>query len=260
LLHLTGGEPSIYPDFPELCDLLSQDHYLSVNSNLTHPSINSFAERVHPSRVHYVNAGLHPTERSRHSGYSQFIRHADLLRKKGFPLFVSLVATPDVLARFEDKKREAFFPVSAFPKDKDDFAVVHDASSNFLRRKDVWKRITNNNVPQQLHRAGDGTMTEFPLRVVSTSPVDSKNSASVQYCDLLAGLTARHFSPLTEGDERDFMNEVIAAGLKELTYNGVRPATVFPERIPPKRLTGPDAVDRMTEIIFGEHNGPRDKS
>ena len=103
-------------------------------------------------------------------------------------------------------------------------------------------------------------MTEFPLRVVSTSPVDSKNSASVQYCDLLAGLTARHFSPLTEGDERDFMNEVIAAGLKELTYNGVRPATVFPERIPPKRLTGPDAVDRMTEIIFGEHNGPRDKS
>jgi hypothetical protein len=145
-------------------------------------------------------------------------------------------------------------------KYNDDFAIVHDASSNFLRRKDVWERITNNNVPQQLHRAGDGTMTEFPLRVVSTSPVDSKNSASVQYCDLLAGLTARHFSPLTQGDERDFMNEVIAAGLKELTYNGVRPATVFPERIPPKRLTGPDAVDRMTEIIFGEHNGPRDKS
>ena len=115
LLHLTGGEPSIYPDFPELCDLLSQDHYLSVNSNLTHPSINSFAERVHPSRVHYVNAGLHPTERSRHSGYSQFIRHADLLRKKGFPLFVSLVATPDVLARFEDSitllRSSGLFPI-----------------------------------------------------------------------------------------------------------------------------------------------------
>jgi hypothetical protein len=103
-------------------------------------------------------------------------------------------------------------------------------------------------------------MTEFPLRVVSTTPVDSKDSASVQYCDLLAGLTTRHFSPLTDGNDRDFMNEVIEAGLKELTYNGLRPATVFPDRIPPKRLSGPDVVDQMTEIIFGEHNAPRSKS
>ena len=124
----------------------------------------------------------------------------------------------------------------------------------FYAKKDVWLRITNNNVPKQLHRAGDGTMTEFLLRVVSTTPVDSKDSHAVQFCDVLAGLTTRHFSSLTQGPDRDFMNEAISAGLNELTYNGIRPQTIFPDRIPPKRLEGPDIVDQMTEIIFGEHN------
>jgi len=39
---------------------------------------------------------------------------------------------------------------------REDFAIVHDASSNFLRARDVWQRITNNNVPNQMHRLGDG--------------------------------------------------------------------------------------------------------
>lgn len=139
-------------------------------------------------------------------------------------------------------------------KYKDDFAVVHDASSNFLRGQKIWDRITNNNVPKQFHRNGDGTMTEFPLRVVSTAPANSKDNVAIQFCDVLAGLTTRHFSPRTNGADRDFMNDVIAAGLNSLTYNGIRPQTVFPDRIPPKRLTGPDIVDQMTAIIFGPHN------
>ena len=53
------------------------------------------------------------------------------------------------------------------------------------------------------------------------------------------------------------MDYVIEAGLKHISYNGIRPALVFPDRIPPKRLTGPDAVERMTEIIFGPHNAGR---
>jgi hypothetical protein len=142
---------------------------------------------------------------------------------------------------------------------QEDFAVIHDASSNFMRQKDMWERITNNDVPKQFHRNGDGTLTEFPLRVISTTAVDSKDSASIQYCDLLAGLTTRHFSPLTQGADREFMDDVINAGLRELTYNGVRPATVFPDAIPPKPLSGPDIVDQMRGVIFGAHNAGRKK-
>jgi MoaA/NifB/PqqE/SkfB family radical SAM enzyme len=48
LLHLTGGEPCVYPGFVDLCQQLARDHYLSINSNLSHPSIDAFVERIDP--------------------------------------------------------------------------------------------------------------------------------------------------------------------------------------------------------------------
>jgi hypothetical protein len=139
---------------------------------------------------------------------------------------------------------------------EEDLSIVHDASSNFLRGADLWRRITSSDVPHQLHRSGDGSFTKFPLRVTSTMPMDSKVSRSIQFCDVLAGLSARHFSPITQGDERAFMDELIDAGLKELSFNGIRPELTFPDRIPPKPLTGPDVVDQMAGIMFGPHHGP----
>jgi hypothetical protein len=139
----------------------------------------------------------------------------------------------------------------------EDFAIVHDASSNFLRSKDMWERITSNAVPAQMHRQSDGTFVEFPLRIVSTAAADSRDSRSIQLCDILAGLATRHFSLRTDGDDRNFLNELIGKGLKDITYNGIRPTHVFPDQIPPKRLTGPDIVDQMTEMVFGTHNDKR---
>ncbi|ENN88493.1 hypothetical protein RHSP_04799 [Rhizobium freirei PRF 81] len=136
----------------------------------------------------------------------------------------------------------------------EDFAVIHDDSSNFLRSREMWGKITSVNVPPQLHRSGDGSFVEYPLRVISTTAMDSKDSPSIQFCDLLAGLAAKHFSPRTEGDDRVFMDQVIEAGLKHITYNGIRPDVIFTDRIPPRRLDGPDVVDQMTDVIFGSHS------
>lgn len=136
----------------------------------------------------------------------------------------------------------------------EDFSIVHDTSSNFLRSREMWGRITNNNVPAQQHRLGDGSFVEYPLRVVSTAAIDSRDSYSVQFCDILAGLTARHFNPATEAEDREFMNQIIDGGLQDITYNGIRPQHIFPDQIPPRRLAGPDVVDQMTEIMFGPHN------
>src|SRR6266581_3924392 len=33
LLHLTGGEPFHYPQFVELCQLLTRNHFISINTN-----------------------------------------------------------------------------------------------------------------------------------------------------------------------------------------------------------------------------------
>lgn len=133
----------------------------------------------------------------------------------------------------------------------EDFAVVHDASSAFLRNRAMWENITNPHVPEQLQRGGDGSDTQFPLRVVTTSAVDSKSSYAVQFCDILAGLSAKHFGCAQDSPERPFLNEVLEAGLKSLSYNGVRPQMIFPDQIPPRRLTGPDIVDQFAAIIRG---------
>ena len=100
-LHITGGEPSLYPDFAELCARLTRRHTMSLNSNLSHPGIVRFAEAVDPARVDFVNAGFHPFERALRGGTARFIAHARMLRARGFALMVSIVATPEVLADFD---------------------------------------------------------------------------------------------------------------------------------------------------------------
>lgn len=132
----------------------------------------------------------------------------------------------------------------------DDFAVFHDDSSNFLRRRDMWEKVTSPKVPPQFHGSGDGSFIRYPLRVISTTPLNSRVSFSIQVCDLLAGLATKHFSTHTEGADREFMDRVISAGLMNITYNGLRPSTIFPDYFPPRRLTGPDVVDQMAGILF----------
>lgn len=136
----------------------------------------------------------------------------------------------------------------------EDFEIVHDASSNFLRSKDLWQRMTSDSVPEQMHRLGDGSFVAFPLRITSTQSANSTDSRAIQFCDVLAGLSTRCFDPRTTGEDEAFLQSVIDAGLKHVTYNGIRPQLIFPDQIPPKRLSGPDIVDQMMGIMFGPHN------
>jgi MoaA/NifB/PqqE/SkfB family radical SAM enzyme len=102
LLHLTGGEPTVYPRFAELCQLLTATHYISLNSNLTGSSIVDIAKRVDPARLSFINAGLHAEERERRKGLGKFLKHAACLKERNFPVFISIVSTPDVLSRIDE--------------------------------------------------------------------------------------------------------------------------------------------------------------
>jgi len=114
LLHITGGEPSLYPNIVELCETLTASHYISINSNLTHPSLTRFAQRIDPSRVSFINAGLHLEQRELHFGSEAFLRHAGLLCSRGFLVLISVVATPLALAQFE-KAIALLEPLGLFP-------------------------------------------------------------------------------------------------------------------------------------------------
>jgi MoaA/NifB/PqqE/SkfB family radical SAM enzyme len=102
LIHITGGEPTLYPDFVDLCEQLSQSHYLSINSNLCHRTAEEFAWRIDPQRVHFINAALHDEERQKKEGRSVFIDRVHALLKRNFNVLVSQVMTPRLISIFSE--------------------------------------------------------------------------------------------------------------------------------------------------------------
>ena len=100
LLHITGGEPSLYPDFVGLCEQLAKHHYLAINSNLSNASMLDFAERINPQRVHYINAAVHSDERQKKASTEVFIRHVQKLQKHHFNVLVSTVMSPEMVKLF----------------------------------------------------------------------------------------------------------------------------------------------------------------
>ncbi len=105
LLHLTGGEPSIYPDFVELCVQLTRNHFIAINTNLSHPHLDDFCERIDPKRVHYINAAIHYDERGRRGSLDVFIERVRRFQLRGITMLVSAVMTPamvDVLPSLQE--------------------------------------------------------------------------------------------------------------------------------------------------------------
>ncbi len=93
------------PGFVDLCDQLTDKHYLSINSNLSHRSIEAFAEKVNPERVHFINASVHWKERREWASHDVFIKRVNKLQKYRFNVLVSLVMTPEMVSTFDEVSR-----------------------------------------------------------------------------------------------------------------------------------------------------------
>ena len=102
LLHVTGGEPTLYPGFVDLCEKLAERHYLSLNSNLSHRCIETFAERINPERVHFINAAVHTDARPSRKSLDGFIGRAQKLQSRRFHVLVSSVMTPAIIRNFPE--------------------------------------------------------------------------------------------------------------------------------------------------------------
>ena len=83
LIHITGGEPTVYPGFVDLCRRLQTRHYLSLNSNLSQDCVDEFAASVDPARVHFINAALHLEERQKKCELDAFIERGASLARRG---------------------------------------------------------------------------------------------------------------------------------------------------------------------------------
>lgn len=101
LIHMTGGEPGLYPGFVDLVALLTRNQIVSFNTNLGHRSIDRIVDTVDPSRVVYVHASVHARERRKHHGVDSFVDRARRLDEAGFAVVVSMVIDPDSLDLWE---------------------------------------------------------------------------------------------------------------------------------------------------------------
>lgn len=101
LFHFTGGEPFLFPNFIELCRILTRDHYISINSNLSLPNSLQLIDRVNAEAVDYIHCGVHLEDRTKHEGLSTLLQRLKMFADSGFAIFASLVMTPDAFGHFE---------------------------------------------------------------------------------------------------------------------------------------------------------------
>jgi len=101
LVGMTGGEPLLYPGFVSLCSRLTENHRISIDTNLSLPGVvRDFAKTIDPARVEEFYVSLHIEERERVKGVQTFVQNAQLLMQSGFTVIVNYVLHPELVERF----------------------------------------------------------------------------------------------------------------------------------------------------------------
>ncbi len=99
-IHMSGGETFLYPRFVELAEVLTEKHYISINTNLSTPNVYEFADVIPPEKVLTINAALHIMERNkRKGGQEKYIDKFLYLQDKGFDIRLEYVTYPPLFHR-----------------------------------------------------------------------------------------------------------------------------------------------------------------
>ena len=83
LVHMSGGEPFLHPDFIGLCKGLTEKHYISVNTNLSSSLVYDFCDHIDPEKVSFVHCSLHIIEREKKNLVNDFMEKVKVAPKGG---------------------------------------------------------------------------------------------------------------------------------------------------------------------------------
>lgn len=101
LIHMSGGEPFFFPNFIKLCQRLTKNNFISINTNLSHKDTFRFAELIAPERVNFIHCSLHIQQRKKTKEINDFISKYQFLQKRGFNIFASYLMYPHLISRFK---------------------------------------------------------------------------------------------------------------------------------------------------------------
>jgi len=105
-VHMSGGEPFIYPGFIGICRELTKEFQIKINSNLSlNAQVREFSNTVNPDKVDLIHATFHIEETKRLGNINDFIENVLLLKKRGFKLLVRSVLHPTLIERFQRDRK-----------------------------------------------------------------------------------------------------------------------------------------------------------
>lgn len=99
-IHITGGEPFVYPNFIELITQLSKIHTLEIITNLS-SDVEKIIKSVTAERVR-IGTTFHPE----FADLKVFLKKHMMLRERGFETWVNYVAYPPILQKMAQYKSE----------------------------------------------------------------------------------------------------------------------------------------------------------
>ncbi len=105
LITFTGGEPFLVSNLIETSIKLTENHYISLNTNLVSDKIKRFGRQIDPSKVELILASFHPEQLKKYNLFQKYIDNFLFLKKKGFKIISEAVAHPSFLSKARKYKK-----------------------------------------------------------------------------------------------------------------------------------------------------------
>lgn len=150
-LVISGGEPFVYPKFVEIVKRLSQNHMVTIGTNLGLP-IDKFIEEISPKNIWSFYVSMHLAERERQGlSVDDLLVKVKRLRDAGFRVEINFVMYPPVIHRFpaiyEKFKQEGFtLEARAFRGNYEGKTYPHDYTEE-------ERKIFYDCIPSEIDRA-----------------------------------------------------------------------------------------------------------
>lgn len=128
--------------------------------------------------------------------------------------------------------------------------VIHDASTNMAKQKDIWERLVSNDVPEALV-GYDRRKTQFPLRVISTEFRSSADHPGLQLADVAAGAIATTTQWRAAGSpDANRYAAALATAMEHVRHWPVWPSKDFsPEALGTVGIDGQDPTDFTEKLL-----------
>lgn len=98
-IHISGGEPLQFPNFIEICFMLSRSHFIALDTRLSSPNAKLFAEHISPDRIKTIRAVFHSRLVKQPGELKQFTDTVKYLLDRKFNIHIEYLMYPPMVHR-----------------------------------------------------------------------------------------------------------------------------------------------------------------